>query len=259
MRQLHPTALLTLLLAGCAGLGAAGPGDELAAASAEKTEPIEQARFDMTIERGTAGGEKATMKLTLWMDAGRGAYRMRGVIETAPGAGDGPAGGELHLILTADGATSWEAKDGEVIRAAQDADRATQPGRPALLADLGTLVLFSDAAFGYPNLRRKTRLVPAERPPTGENDLLWVRVRARPGRRSPYFDLLAPVRQDPDIWIGFSEEHGWPMKHVARSDAATFIARVEQLDFDPDLTDIFEIPGDVRATLEQPDPTEEEE
>lgn len=258
MRHLPPTALLILLLAGCAGLGPAGPGDELAAASAEKTEPVDQARFDMTIERGTAGREKATMKLTLWMDAERGSYRMRGVIETAPGAGGGPAGGELHLILTADGATSWETRGGEVIRAARDADRATQRGRPALLADLGALVLFSDAAFGYPNLRRKTRLVPAEQPPTGENDLLWVQVRARPGRRSQYFDLLAPVRRDPAVWIGFSAKHGWPMKHVARSDAAEFVARVEQIDLAPDLTDIFEIPGDVRATLEQPEPTEEE-
>ncbi|MFO7899236.1 MAG: hypothetical protein R6V58_09265, partial [Planctomycetota bacterium] len=153
-------------------------------------------------------------------------------------------------ILGPDGAVTWRVREEEVLTASRDADQRTTPGEPTLLKDLGPLVLFADAAFGYPHLLGETRLVRSEPPLAGDDELLWVQVRKRPGTPERFVELLALIKAPATIWLGLSPATGWPMRHVVRGESIDFVSRVKRIDLTPRLGGVFDVPDDVQAKLE---------
>ncbi|MFO7897953.1 MAG: hypothetical protein R6V58_02710, partial [Planctomycetota bacterium] len=180
MKRLVLTGLIALALAGCSALRGGRPASALVEDCAERTRPVDRAQIGMAIERGGSEEQAAQMALTLWMHAAAGRYRAKVEITAATGAASELVGTELHLILGPDGAVTWRVREEEVLTASRDADQRTTPGEPMLLRDLGPLVLFADAAFGYPHLLRETRLVRSGSPLAAADKLLWMQVGKRP-------------------------------------------------------------------------------
>ena len=217
---------------------------------AKLTRGTEKAYLEMKMDVAL---EQEKMRMTgevkFWLDTKRGLYRLSATAQVVEEGKTQTM--EAQILFSPEGQVVWNLVDGVAGEPRRDRRQKTVPGKCKLLSDMGPLVAFVDAAFGYERISKEVVLKRAE-PPLKEKDKLhWFEVTPDPEvKKSDLFKLLCTEEDFTKVWLAFSPETGWPMKYVLRGEDAEVVIRVTKVDLKANLKGVFELPAEVKEKLE---------
>ncbi len=224
---------------------------------ARLTEGTAELRAAMTISLArTEPVLRMEMADTLWVEVETGRVRLDAAVTTEI---DWAVAEQATVLLRPDGLFRWARTDDTLVTARWNPERRARAGEIELADELRPVHLLLDALAGYEQLAREATLEEVPPPPRVPPDLLWVLVRRKADVERPVLFGPSPMRlRAAQFLVGFCEETGWPMAWYIETEFMTFILRVTELDTEPDLEGVFDMPEDVRDEIERTEDGEAE-
>ncbi len=224
---------------------------------ARLTEDTTKLRAAMTISLArTEPDLRMEMANTLWIDAETGQVRLDAAVTTEL---DWAEAEQASVLLRPDGLFRWARTDDTLVQARWNLDRRARPDVIELADELRPVHLLLDALAGYKQLAREATLEEVPPPPRVPADLLWVLARRDMDVERPVIFGPSPMRaRAAQLLIGFCEESGWPMAWYIETEFMTFILQVTDLDTEPDLEGVFDVPEDVQDEVDRAEDDDDE-